>query len=385
MKKNNLCKRGAILLTTMLMAVSLYGCGKNDENKKANDEGQKTTVEDTKDSTDVSTDTEDNTNTDTQNSPDYEEVYLPVLEENRDLILNGYDENKDYEYPSTGITENVMYREKSDLMNNLGYVIMDINGDSVPELLLGENMAREYENPKDESYIYAAYTYKDGEIVNFLDGWARNSYMWMGDGNFLYFGSGGAMSSMFGQCHLNPGETELVWDDYYYNTASEDGELAFYHNNTGYIDDESSEKLDVSEEEFWGHMEDYKLEVINWSAIGSDVEEKPVENDSNSDANNDLFGTWLFPNGASVSISKDNQWTLSDDEGNWMFGGNWESKEEDGKTKIRLFSELGDAGNNKVAEGTMYYDPSGYPAMDIEFEKGLTDFTNGIITMSKGR
>ena len=380
MKKNNLCKKGAILLTTMLMTASLYGCGKEDEKKTtAVDEGQKTTLEVTEDTSETTT--EDTSKIDTQNSLDYETVYLPVLEEVRDLILNGYDENKNYEYPSTGITENVMYRDTSDLLNNLGYVIMDINGDSVPELLLGENMASNYEGPKDESYVYCGYTYKDGKIVNFLDGWARNSYRWMGDGSFLYFGSGGAMNSMFGICHLNAGKTELEWDDYYYNTASENGDLAFYHNNIGYVDDASSEKLDVSEEDFWGIMDDYNLEVISWSAIGSDREETVVEDDVNSD----LLGTWLFPNGASVTISNGNDWTLCDDEGNWMFGGDWESKEEDGKTKIRLFSEFGDAGNNQVAVGTMYYDPSGFPAMDIEFEQGLTDFTNGVITMSKSR
>ncbi len=379
MKKNSFIKRGVILITTMIMAASISGCGKKGDNK-GNDSSKNTTSV-TEDISEATTESVDNSNTDTQNSLDYETIYKPVLDENRDLIINGYDESKYYEYPSTGITENVMNREKSDLLNNIGYVIMDINGDLVPELMIGENMASIYEGPEDESQIYCAYTYKDGKIVNFIDGWARNSFKWMGNGNFLYFGSGGAMSSMFGQCHLNPGETELVWDDYYYNTASESGEISFYHNNSGLIDDASSEKLDVSEEEFWGHMDDYSLELIDWIAIGSDVGEIPVENEENSD----LYGIWLFPNGASVSISKDTGWTLSDDEGNWIYGGNCESEEADGKINIKLLSELGDAGNNQIAVGTMYYDPSGYPVMDIEFEKGLTDFTNGIITMSKSR
>ncbi len=381
MKRNRLMKKGAIIVSAMALMLSLYGCGKNNEGSKKLSAGDdQNTTQESMQNTDATTEKTSETTEEVLNNLNYEAVYAPVLDENRDIVLNGYDDEKEYNYLSNGIVENAMYRDKNDLLNNLGYVIMDINGDGVSELLIGEDMSSDYENPTDESYIYSGYTYKDGEIVCFLEGWARSSYRWMGDGNFFYFGSSSAMCSMFGQCHLDADSSDLEWDDFYYSDVTDDGRgVGFYHNTSGIVDASASEELDVLEEDFWNLADNYKCEVISWNALGSDP---GIDVDTSVD--NDLVGTWLFPSGASISMTSDCEWELYTDEGDWVFGGNWESEENTGKVTVKFFSEVGDAGNYQVALGTMYYDPSGYPAMDIDFEKGLTDFTNGTITMSKG-
>ncbi|MBQ9609940.1 MAG: hypothetical protein IJV15_10940 [Lachnospiraceae bacterium] len=395
MRRRKLGKKIVVLVTAYLLAFSLSGCGSNNGgDKKLSFTGSEdnTTVESSeeikeettenamKETTENTTEdtTEKNTTQDEKIEVDYEVVYSPVIDEVLDLIINGYDYEKDYVYPSTGIMESVMYRTKTDLLNNIGYVIEDINGDGVPELLIGEDMVGYYDDITNESYVYDGYTYKDGEIICFLEGWARSSYRWMGNGNFFYTGSSSAMSSMFGQCYLNEDGTKLAWVDFYYSDEVGDGSIGFYHNTSGMVDASASERLSLSDEEFWGLMDNYKCELLDWNIIGEGVELS--DEDKMMD---DIIGDWLFPNGAVLSLNIGDSWTLYDDEGNWLFGGDFETDGRSGDFHLRFFSEVGDTGNNQVASGTFYYDADSYPALDVEFEKYLTDFTDVKVTLNK--
>ena len=377
-------KKSVVLITTFILALSLSGCGSNKKDKKiafngSEDNTSAESTEDTTENTVENTAEKNNTAEEDKSELDYEVVYAPVKDEVLDLIINGYDYEKDYVYPSSGIMESVMYRTKTDLLNNIGYVIEDINGDGIPELLIGEDMVGYYDDITDESYIYNGYTYKDGEIVCFLEGWARSSYRWMGNGNFFYTGSSSAMSSMFGQCCLNADGTELEWVDFYYSDEVGDGSIGFYHNTSGMVDASASERLDLSDEDFWGLMDNYKCGLLDWNLIGEGIELS--DEDKMMD---DIIGDWLFPNGAVLSLNNGDSWTLYDDEGNWLFGGDFETDDQLGDFQIRLFSEVGDTGNNQVATGTFYYAADGYPALDVEFEKYLTEFTDGKVTLNKG-
>lgn len=384
MRIRKLRKKSVVLITTFILALSLSGCGSNkNDNKKiafngSEDNTSAESTEDTTENTAENTAEKNNTAEEDKSELDYEVVYAPVKDEVLDLIINGYDYEKDYVYPSSGIMESVMYRTKTDLLNNIGYVIEDINGDGVPELLIGEDMVGYYDDITDESYIYNGYTYKDGEIVCFLEGWARSSYRWMGNGNFFYNGSSSAMSSMFGQCCLNADGTELEWVDFYYSDEVGDGSIGFYHNTSGMVDASASERLDLSDEDFWSLMDNYKCGLLDWNLIGEGIELS--DEDKMMD---DIIGDWLFPNGAVLSLNNGDSWTLYDDEGNWLFGGDFETDDQFGDFQLRLFSEVGDTGNRQVASGTFYYDADGYPALDVEFEKYLTDFTDGKVTLNK--
>ena len=386
MKRIGKLKKTIVLATAFLLMLSLSGCGgnkKDNEKSVSNNTEENTSIESTEDTAENTAEnmTDKNNNIEEEkNELDYDAIYAPVIDEILDMIVNGYDDEKNYLYSSTGIIEGVMYRTKTDLLDNIGYVIEDINGDGVAELLIGENMSGNYENPKVESYVYNGYTYKNGEIVCFLEGWGRSSYRWMGNGNFLYNGSSSAMSSMFGQCYLNADGTELAWVDFYYSDVVGDGsEIGFFHNTTGMVDNSASEKIDLSDDEFWGLMDNYKCELLDWNIIGEGIELS--EEDKKME---DIIGDWLFQNGATLSLDKYNSWTLYDDEGNWLFGGDFETDDQFGDLQLRFFSEVGDTGNRQVAGGTFYYDATGYPALDVEFEKYLTDFTDEKVTLNKG-
>ncbi len=57
---------------------------------------------------------------------------------------------------------------------NIGYLMQDIDGDGVEELLLGENDPDP--NGSYNGVIYDMYTYRDHQVVHLLSGWARNRY-----------------------------------------------------------------------------------------------------------------------------------------------------------------------------------------------------------------
>ena len=194
---------------------------------------------------------------------DEADVYAPILEEYREFIRNGFDENKDYSYVSSGIMEMAGWMEPEQLSRSVGYAVMDLNGDGISELLIG-TIPQENAAVEEKGVIFSGYSCKDGKAVCFLDGWARSSYRWMGGGNFYYFGSGGAMYSIFAAYKLAPDGTDLAAIDYYFTYQKDESfqEIGFYHNTTGEWDQEVSEELDISEEEFWELMNSYEKQCV---------------------------------------------------------------------------------------------------------------------------
>lgn len=197
---------------------------------------------------------------------DYESVYTPILSETEEVLTTGYDYEKDYNYISTGLMERCMYPEDDILSEVIGYTYMDINGDDIPELLIGENDGYEYDDTQYVSYIYSGYTIIDDKPVLFVEGWARNRYHWMGDGYFFNTGSGGASNTIFGQGHLAPGGDSIEWDDFYF--SEEDiaaGGLVFFRNTTGNCDPSESERQNMSEAKFLRLLNSYKCEPLSWT------------------------------------------------------------------------------------------------------------------------
>ena len=201
-------------------------------------------------------------------SLDYEAIYEPALSENLDLIEYGYDDEKDYKYVSSGMIEKVMYEEKELLLQEVGCVIEDISGDGIPELLIGADGV--YNTDQDASGVFSVFTYKDGEVVTVIEGWARNVFLYLGGGRFYTIGSGGAMYTGFGELHLSADGSEIIWDDYYF-TSDKEGEddIFYFHNTTGDFNVDASEELEISMDEFFDVMLNYKFELLPWKPLGT--------------------------------------------------------------------------------------------------------------------
>ena len=276
------------VLAALMVLSLLTGCGNSDRISVTDDiENTETdTDEKTEEKTETATeaasgetDTGDNSETDTDDDIqeldgdseiyiDYDyywDVYRPVLEEIYNAINDGYDYEKEYTYLSTGIIEEINYGEKEELLDTIGYLLKDVNGDTIPELIIGKNETDEDGN--EDSIIFCGFTYESEKITIFLDGWARSYYRWMYDNHFFYSGSGGASYSAFGECHLKYDKPELEWDKFYF-TDEVDGNIEFYQNTTGEWDSEKSEKMDISDDDFLALREGLKTMPGSWTEIG---------------------------------------------------------------------------------------------------------------------
>ena len=206
---------------------------------------------------------------DISDSADYAAVYEPVFEEILDVIEYGYNIDREYAYVSSGLVEKINYPGDSDLLEDVGYVLEDLSGDGIPELLIGcdEN----YGGSLPSSYIYSIFTIKDDKAFPVVQCWTRSSYHYMGNSHFFYLGSGGAMITLMGENHLSNDGTEVVWDDFYFTDEKENGEAGIYHNNSGVFDADESEELTMTEGQFSQIMEDYeeRCELLSWTPIGS--------------------------------------------------------------------------------------------------------------------
>lgn len=78
-----------------------------------------------------------------------------------------------------------MYRHKENL-SEVGYALVDLDGDGQAELLLGDITY---------SQLFDVYTLKDGQLVHVLDSGERYSYQPLEDGYFELSWSGGAALS----------------------------------------------------------------------------------------------------------------------------------------------------------------------------------------------
>lgn len=189
--------------------------------------------------------------------PDYE----GTLDRYYKLIASGA-EDYDPDNGETGVFEVVMGMGSEDALDHIGYAILDISGDGVPELLIGaiEDVSAPNQTG---SETFAVYHQVNGETSLTFDGWGRNGYRYLGEGKFLYQGSSGAMYSIFGTYTISPDGSSLSNDDYYFTYEKDETfeEIGFYHNTIGEMDKAVSKELDMTAEEFW-QMEEALMDQV---------------------------------------------------------------------------------------------------------------------------
>lgn len=147
---------------------------------------------------------------------------------------------------STGISEVALSGTTADdRLNAVAYRIMDVNEDGVLELLILDNA---YED-NDKARILDMYTIVEGTPVRVIEGWARNRFYMLEDGNFYCSGSGGAAYSMDEILTFEIEAIELTTKEIYFTGLKEDGTtIAFYYNAEGVYD--ASVSTEITEEQY---------------------------------------------------------------------------------------------------------------------------------------
>ena len=381
MRKKELLKKGSVLcLAGLLMGAAVFsGCQNTKEPATENvtKTEDKTTEEK---NTEEKTTEEDTTEESGRTEVDYNAVYQPIIDEVSDLVDTGYDENKDYKYITPGLQEKICYGMNSDL----GYIIEDVNNDGIPDLLIGYNESDGADNLN--SYIINAYTANGTNTRLLIDGWVRASYRWLGDGKFYYFGSEGVSVTCMGECGIKDYDNGIVWDDVYFSIQDEDGNETYYHNTTGDLNDENSEKLDITQQDFYKIVSDYenRCKALHWMSIGQPKGYGEGHMSGQNCFDVQFYGQWLFLNGASLYITSDNQWELRDDEDNWICEGKWESYNKDDYVHISLKKSDGGTEFTEVATGTNYIDiKTGDEILEVKFTTELADYANSTVALTR--
>ena len=111
--------------------------------------------------------------------------------------------------------------------DDLGYAVIDINNDRIPELLL-LNITNFGWGNSEEPFIHALFTLKDGNPVQLGQYWRRDHAQLGADGIVYRVGSGGADSWHLSSYRLEAGAAELTQMTEYYSDFGDEGENIWF-------------------------------------------------------------------------------------------------------------------------------------------------------------
>lgn len=145
--------------------------------------------------------------------------YDKLIAEARDVL-----ENFDGNYPEEEPFSSVFYQHWD--YETLGYLIKDIDGNSVDELIFGANTDG-WDNGGWDGIVYDIYTIVNGEVVHVLDGWERNRYYLCENGRIANEASSSAFESSYNYYTYSGTELTLV-ESVLYNSRQDEEYPWFY-------------------------------------------------------------------------------------------------------------------------------------------------------------
>ncbi len=182
---------------------------------------------------------------------DYEGIYYDKIKEYYDYVNNFtvYSDSTDKQ----GIWEIVNFAESNEAaLSDIGYVIRDITGDDIPELVFCPSTDG-YEG-NNGTNIYALYTYSGNDIIFVAEGYPRNTYYVTENNTLFNYGSAGAAYSIFGEYKLSEKSGKLECLNFYFSDLNDEYTPVFYTNTTGEYDANKSDE--ISEKAFFNACDD---------------------------------------------------------------------------------------------------------------------------------
>lgn len=170
---------------------------------------------------------------------DPDQAYSELVERFRTLVSDPFSQDSD-KPGEMGVLE-AARTAGANAVHEMGYLIEDLSGDDIPELAVGECYGM----------TNALYTLVDGKPELVFEGWYRNSYVYMGDGRFYYYGDNSAAENGQGVFYLTKDGTRLECESFLFTSLNNSGDLDVYYNENGNWDPAKSEKADMTAEDFW--------------------------------------------------------------------------------------------------------------------------------------
>lgn len=181
-------------------------------------------------------------------APAYEAAYSKILDGAYEFVTTGSEKNLVNEGMG-GVEEVYHMHGAQQAQNLLGYSLLDVTGDNVPELLVGfinSKMGSGYYGNE----IYAVYSMVDGRAQRRLEGWGRTSINLLPEDKFFYRSSGGAAAYVYAKLSL-ASDGASNFDYYCFTQGAGDGTVRMYRNRTGSNDPKASQELKQTLDEFF--------------------------------------------------------------------------------------------------------------------------------------
>ena len=202
-----------------------------------------------------------------------EEIYQSYLKKlcarlNKIILDDTYLDGLNTEPGMAGVAE-MAYHAGVKLLDQYGYIIRDINGDQVDELIIcAVDESQEASVGKD---ILCIFTVSDSQMKLLIEGWSRNSYFILDDGTIYQMASNGASNTIFATYAVTQTNDVICIDCYFMDTDT-NGAAVFLHNTTGETDPAKAEPVEGGEAAFLRIVDGYtqriqNLELVVFSAI----------------------------------------------------------------------------------------------------------------------
>ena len=175
-------------------------------------------------------------------------LYEPVFENYR--AVAGADPNS-FDYSKDTYSVLTSYDLVEGQPVTYGYLLRDVDGNGVPELLVG-NMAAD-----DGGIVHAMFTLVDNDPTFVFYSWARNRYYLTGSGEIYNAGSSGAMDSEYYVCSVSGTILKPLYGCF---TSDKGGYGGFYTVSGG--DRYSGSAREVSPEEFSRTLETMEASIL---------------------------------------------------------------------------------------------------------------------------
>lgn len=197
-----------------------------------------------------------------EEATDMYSCYYDLIDAIRYGLENGFTEEQINELRQTTGIEMVTYLYRTDPSHKtIGYIIDDLDGDGINELLLGENGW--YDG---SGVIFDVYTIENGEMLHTVMGWERNRYYLCENGLLANEGSSGAEYSEHryyqycGQVITSATETGLI--ERIFSNGSRDDEILWFYSHS-VVNDEEAEP--ISRERAFEIIESYHYIQLNFT------------------------------------------------------------------------------------------------------------------------
>ena len=174
------------------------------------------------------------------------DLYGSVLKKHSKALTEGWDSGKLEKENMSSMYYEIAKYDKAGLTDKIGYAYIDLNGDGIDELLIGE-----ISESSEPSVIYDIYTMKDRKPVHVVSGWDRNRYYKLENGMICNDYSNSAFSSGRAVYDVVHNDTELFTQCRFVYDSEKDENAPWF---IAYGDDEPEP---VSKEDYEERMSNF--------------------------------------------------------------------------------------------------------------------------------